>query len=404
MNQTYLSFVVLLFLLLLILYGYIRVKYGFWYHQPVFHAYDLWYYLYPCGIIQHKLPDKNRFTNMESIEFLSLHDAEESKIEKCLNLVQHHYLKNKENTFLPEKQNIIKYFEGHNTKQTPCYLSLYWEDEWLQDINDSGEFVKNKKLVGVMTTRPIYIKLNKDKQQLTAYYVDYLCIHKDYRKKGYAPQIIQTHHHHQRHKSPHVHISLFKRENELTGIVPLCVYSTLGFSMKGWKTPQDVSGPDKILECSSQNMRYLLEFMRETEDMFDITITPEISNILALINSRNIYIYFVLDTVSDKVMAVYFFRNTCVSIEKDSKIINCFASICRKDYNEEAFAYGFKKALFMIPMMDYLFLSVEDISHNNKIIDNLKKKNKVEITNPTAYFFYNFAYPTFTSDKVFVIT
>lgn len=404
MNEFHMYIIIIVLVIILFIYGYIRIKYGFWYYQPVFHAYDFWYYLFPCGIIQHELPEKNRFTNIDAIEFLSLANADESTMDKVVHFIQTNYLQNTDNKFHPEKHNIIKYFAGHGESIHPCFLSLCWEEEFLQDIDSSGELVKNKKLVGIMTTRPLYIKFKKDKSQLVAYYVDYLCVHKDYRKKGYAPQIIQTHHYHQRNKNPGVHVSLFKRENKLTGIVPLCVYSTYGFSMKGWKKPLDIPSTDKILECSSQNIRYLLEFMRETADLFDITMTTEIANILELINSRNMYIYFVLDIASDKVMSAYFFRNSCVTIQKDCKIISCFASICRENYIDDAFVYGFKCALFMIPMMDYLFLAVEDISHNKKIIDNLQIKNKVDVVSPTAYFFYNFAYHPFSSDKVFFVS
>lgn len=58
----------------------------------------------------------------------------------------------------------------------------------------------------------------------------------------------------------------------------------------------------------------------------------------------------------------------------------------------------------MIPMMDYLFLTVEDTSHNKKLIDNLQIKNKATVVSPAAYFFYNFAHETFPSNKVLVIS
>ena len=386
--------------LLLIRYAYLRLKYGFWYYQPVFHAYDFWYYFFPCGIIQHELPNKNRFTNTDAIEMIYWDNISESTSDKCVDFLQKNHLKNDGNEFKPEKQNIIKYFTGHS-KKTPCFLSLYWKDEW---THNPDEIVKDKKLIGMATARPLYIKFKKDEQSIVAYYVDYLCIHKDYRKKGYAPQIIETFYYNQRRATPNIHVSLFKRENVLTGIVPLCVYSTYGFSMKGWKKPLEIPSSEKIVECSSQNIKYVVEFMRETESSFAITISPEIINILELLQSRNIYIYFTLNSETNTIMSVYFFRNTCVSLEKDCKILNCFASICREKYSDEAFAYGFKCAIFMIPMMDYLFLTVEDTSHNKKLIDNLQIKNKATLVSPAAYFFYNFAHETFPSNKVLVIS
>ena len=41
----------------------------------------------------------------------------------------------------------------------------------------------------------------------------------------------------QSHLNKNIVVSLFKRENELTGIVPLCVYSTYGFSVNKWSKP-----------------------------------------------------------------------------------------------------------------------------------------------------------------------
>ena len=49
------------------------------------------------------------------------------------------------------------------------------------------------------------------------------------------------------------------------------------------------------------------------------------------------------------------------------------------------------------------FAAIENISHNNIIIQNIKLKTQPLIISPTAYFFYNFAYPTFKSNKVFII-
>ena len=48
--------------------GYIRVKFGFWALQPVFHVYNLTYLIWPPGIINHDLPEKNKYTNFKNIE------------------------------------------------------------------------------------------------------------------------------------------------------------------------------------------------------------------------------------------------------------------------------------------------------------------------------------------------
>ena len=49
-------------LIILFVMGYIRVKFGFWALQPVFHVYNLSYMIWPPGIINHNLPEKNKYT------------------------------------------------------------------------------------------------------------------------------------------------------------------------------------------------------------------------------------------------------------------------------------------------------------------------------------------------------
>jgi hypothetical protein len=49
------------------------------------------------------------------------------------------------------------------------------------------------------------------------------------------------------------------------------------------------------------------------------------------------------------------------------------------------------------------FCAIENVSNNNIILNNIIKKTKPLIISPTAYFFYNFAYPTFDSEKVLII-
>jgi hypothetical protein len=53
---------------------------------------------------------------------------------------------------------------------------------------------------------------------------------------------------------------------------------------------------------------------------------------------------------------------------------------------------------------NYVFSSKWSIGlHNDIIIENLKLKTAPLIVSPTAYFFYNFIYSTFSSKKVFIL-
>jgi hypothetical protein len=84
------------------------------------------------------------------------------------------------------------------------------------------------------------------------------------------------------------------------------------------------------------------------------------------------------------------------------EVLSCFASISKT--SDEIFIQGFKISFWKIAAENYFgFSAIEEISDNYIIINNIKKKTNPTIISPTAYFFYNFAYPTFKSDKVFIL-
>ena len=394
----YLSYILFFgILIIFLIYIYVRIKYCFWVLQPVFHIYDFGYMFNPPGIIQHSLPEKNKYTNFKDIDTIVFSELTSIQKTRFTNLIKTNYLQNKDNIFSPQTENIIPYFIGHNDKS---FISFFYKDEYMLDTK-KGTMITDRQIVGAMTSRPLNIIIkNTKEQQFRAYYVDYLCVDKLYRKKGIAPQIIQTHHHNQRHLNKNIIVSLFKREDELTGIVPLCVYSTYGFSVDNWIKPNDLSGEYKLLEINNTNFRFVYDFMRANNSMFDIIINADISNILELIKTKNIFVYAVL--CDENIICCYFYRKSCVQIDKGLEVLSCFASICNCD--ENIFIQGFKISFWKIAAENFFgFCAIENLSNNNIIINNIILKTKPLIISPTAYFFYNFAYTTFNSEKVLII-
>ena len=395
----YLSYILFFSVLtIFLIYIYIRLKYGFWFSQPVFHVYDLIYIFKPPGIIQHDLPEKNKYTNFKNIETIIFPELSELKKTRLVNFIRSNYLQNKENVFSPQSENIIPYFTGHNTKP---FVSFYNEENLMLDLK-KGTMIEDTKIIGIMTSRPIHIAINNNDKdaKFDAYYVDYLCVDKMYRKKGIAPQIIQTHEYNQRHLNKNIVVSLFKREDELTGIVPLCVYLTYGFSVNKWTKPPELHASYKLLEINAQNFHFLFDFIKHNSKKFGIVINAEVTNIIELIKTKNIFIYVIL--LDDEIICAYFYRKSCTFIEKNMEVLSCFASINNTD--NSTFIQGFKISFWKIAAENFFgFSAIEEISHNHIIIDNLKIKTAPLIVSPTAYFFYNFAYPTFSSDKVLII-
>jgi predicted GNAT family acetyltransferase len=396
----YLSYVLCLGVIIIFtIYLYIRLKYGFWVLQPVFHIYDFGYMIRPPGIIDSSLPTKNKYTNFKDIETIIFSGLTSIQKQRFVNLIKGNYLQNKDNIFSPQSENIMPYFIGHNDKS---FISFFYNDEHMLNLK-KGTMITDRKIIGAMTSRPIHIEINNNGDRdakFNAYYVDYLCVDSLHRKKGIAPQLIQTHHYNQRQLNKNIIVSLFKREDELTGIVPLCVYSTYGFSVNTWTKPPELSAEYKVLEINSQNYRFLLDFIINHSKQFDIVIHVESTNILELLKTKNIFINAIL--CDEKIIACYFFRKSCVEVEKGLEVLSCFASISNCEDN--IFIHGFKISFWKIAAENFFgFSAIENISHNNILINNIMLKTKPLIISPTAYFFYNFAYPTFKSEKVLII-
>jgi hypothetical protein len=195
-------------------------------------------------------------------------------------------------------------------------------------------------------------------------------------------------------------VSLFKREDELTGIVPICAYDTYVFSAEKWS----VSGLTPVmLKCDKQNMYHLFDFIQTNKSIFNLTILLEIGPLLELVTTNNVIIYMQMDLASVAIQSVYFFRKSCTYVSDKEEVLACFASI-QGNTNKEDFVRGFKTAVCTIQKesSEYKYVSIERISHNADIIDNLIKKTPAQISK-TAYFFYNFVYQTFKSDKVLIL-
>ena len=393
-----LGFIVLCIILLFV---YIRLKYKFWALQPVFHFYDIYYWFINVGVIRTELPEKNRYVNLQKITTKLFENIDELTVKQFVLLIRLNYLRNNENKFEPKKENILPYFVGHNTKS---FWTYFMEPELLID-NKTGKTIEEKRIISVMTSRPLHVKINNGRKDATfdVYYVDYLCVHRESRKKNIAPQMIQTHEYNQSHNNRNICVSLFKREEELTGIIPLTVYKTYCFNMRNWRQPDNLEARTTILTGDKQNMYYLYNFMNEMKNNWDIMIYPEISNLMELVRTNNLFVKMLV--VDGDIEAVYIFRKTCTFIEKEKEIISCIVSIKGTKMKISEFIKGFKVSLWSIikDHKNFGYLTIEDISDNTCIINNISIKTHPLVVSPSAYFFYNFAYSPFKSEKCLII-
>ena len=402
--------------IIVIFFLYVRLKYKFWALQPVFHFYDVYYWFINVGVIRKELPKKNKYVNLKNIVTKEFEKIDEVTKKQIVTLIRLNYLRNGENIFNPKKENIDAYFMGHNAS---TFWSYFSEKEMLID-NKTGKIIEENKIIGVMTSRPLHVKMNSSKDSsFDVYYVDYLCVNKDWRKKNIAPQLIQTHEYNQSYNNKNICVSLFKREEELTGIIPLTIYKTYCFPLKNnLIRDNELDARIKLLTGDKLNIYYLYNFINEMtrneinertrngkngKKKFDITIYPEISNIVELIESKNMFIKMLV--IGGNIEAVYIFRKTCTYIENEKEILSCIGSINGNILTNEEFIKGFKMSLWSIikDNKNFKYVMVEDISENMCIINNICIKTHPIAISPMAYFFYNFAYNSFKSGRCLII-
>jgi hypothetical protein len=176
--------------------------------------------------------------------------------------------------------------------------------------------------------------------------------------------------------------------------------------MSKWNKPTDLLPYVSLIECCNKTIfQHLLEFLKETTHLFDICAIVEMTNILELLKQKKIFIYFILKEEEEEILSAYFFRKS------STNFLSLFGSInqCK---NEELFIHGYKVALSQIVLSShksnkhgsgFQYTGIENISHNNKIIENLLKKNKPIKIKTEMYFFYNFAYQMFKPNKVLIL-
>lgn len=407
----YLPYIVLTILCIYILYvAYFRYTLGFWAVQPVYHNYGLFGGFRRQGVICKDLPERNRYTNFENIQtipFTAVLSAQSFTKNRWNKFLCEHFLNQVvpggKNNFVPTEAFLCPQFQGHNAE---CYVSFYKEAVKKMNV-DKNTVINDEEIVGTISTRPVHIHIHNGdpRAKFDAYYVDYLCVHKNRRRKGLAAQLIQTHEYNQSYANRQISVSLFKKElSWVRGIVPLCVYRTYGFSVKKWTKPPSIPPTDgtTLIDIGVQNMNLLWDFLKEmeTDKVFDISVKPDIGNMMELVKTNNIFIKAILQ--NSVVCAAYFFKKTCVFIEDILEILTCYASIksASADLTDKVFVHGFNISFWDIAAKySFGYCAVENISHNHIIIEGLVRKTSPSVVNPNAYFFYNFAYKEFKDTK-----
>jgi hypothetical protein len=379
--------------MLLSLFLFIKIKFRFWSTQPVFHIYNVKHWIAPCGIVQHDSPPITKYYDYQIYNDIYTNIPAEKKA-LMVSLIRRFFLYKRDVKYTPSTSDIFDYFESQNDNS---YISLCFE--YLCEYNKTTNTYKNpKKLVGCMSSRTLECKIHD--QTIKTSYVDFLCVHKNYRKKGYAPKIIYTHYKKSRDAGAHP-IFLFKREGNINFIVPLTVYYAYAFSSKIWNRV-NVNLPSNVtcVLVTAVNIELLFHFFREIKNSFTCFISPVYSNLKYQVTKGLLIPVLLMD--KETPIGCYFFKNPQTSYN-GRKSIECLASYITPGL-EAIFTDSFSNAITLVRrQIPFEMFIIENISNNNYIIKEILKKSNALWKVPMAYYFYNFIYRPFFSPNVFLL-
>ena len=387
----------------LIISAYIKINMKFWHSQPVFHIYNLKYWLKPPGFINRTAPVGNKFVNLINNSLLIFNDETKNtlQIKKIGQFIKAYYIIHPKATYTPSESDILDYLQSTNH---PAYFNIYTEPRMLFSPTDT---VVDDELIGVTSARVLNITI-KGSIKFPAYYVDHLCVKPGYRKKNIAPQMIQTFYYNVARNNPKVNAYMFKREGQLNAIVPLICYDTHHFDISIFSADSLLTANLSVIHITAQSLNVFTNFIKEHMDKFDCMVLPDVSNLLHLIKSDKLWLYAVLKE-NGEIIAAYVFRPLELYYE-GQKTIECIAIIsnCKKDILLAGFNMALiesqNKSMKISQRLNGVLL-IEETAHSKSVIQGLLNNftSLRKYMSPTAFFLYNYACYSFIKDRTLLI-
>ena len=380
MFNNFFNIIIIIGIIIFLCIGFFKLKYPFWSRQPVFHYHKLNYWLFPPGIIQESLPEKNKFYDYD-IEFYNMNNVPTEKKTLFTNFIREHFLPNYSEFYTPDDDAIMDNFLHHNDKS---FISLK---------------IYENKLLSCMTSKPLECYLDGNKMIIN--YVDYLCVHDKYRKKNYAGKQIYTHYCHTRNKSNNI-VSFFKRENRNTMIVPFTVYKNYLFKHDNWVLDCDFKLPNlNIVFINKTNMNKFYQIFSESKKNFKYFISLNLGHIFYLIEKNHIMVLALM--INETLQGYYVFKNPYTTYN-GKKSLEFVSSYVNKNIDEKIFTLGFLISLNLVSKdIQSEIVFIENISNNNIILKLLLEKYKPVNTYVNSCYFYNFAYLPKESKDIFCL-
>ena len=306
----------------------------------------------------------------------------------------------------------FKYFDscfyGHNCNS---FLTIYSEDcnyeiyNLTKNINSNSNQDNEKvfeNLDGVISCRPVNLTI-KNLTKIPVYYIDFLCVNKNKRKKGIAPKLIQTHEYNQRRLNKNIQVSLFKREGELVGIVPLVIFKNYFYNISIQLTSlsSQTFSQIKYVFVNKNNFYLFINFIIQYYYLFDCVAIVEPSNILQLIESEHIFI--IIGIIDGNIISSFIFKDFNLTYESE-KILELSCSLIHPDYLSYIVELFSNSLSFINKKLLAKYLSIESISNNCLLLQSFENINLLpKSTSQVAYFLYNYSLSPILPEKSFIL-
>ena len=365
------------------------IRHPFWSRQPVFHFHKFWLWFRNNTVINKTFDIQKKYYTPTSIQFYTTYTIPKDVEDSMVDLIQTHYLQERNVMYEPTKEGIMTYFKGCNND---CFFSLFYGNNW--DKNN---------LQGVLTSRPLLMTLEKNIKH-NVDYVDYLCVHKEHRKSGVSPKLIHTYSvHTQQQAKCDDKIYLFKREGETTSYIPLVVYPSFYYDLKYWNDNTCFPKPYKLTQINDGNKRLLLNYLTKHpfSTQFNCVVQNDLGNLEELIK-EDIIIPFVIHN-DDDIICVYFFRNGYM-FYNNKKILDNIGSVLFYPEFKEFFELGFKKSVVKLRDTDeYSYINIEGLAHNSILLKSINTKYRPLNTEYYSYYLFNFVRRPFLNTETFIL-
>lgn len=394
------SYIIIFFLIFSVLFAIIycfsiKIKYPFWYLQPVCHTFTFSKknkVLTPIS----NVPIKTKFYNPNNIKTFNLQLLNEENKKTLLDFLQCFYI-DTENHYFYELT-----FNSFNSYFDKCIfdtlVSIYYNHSTIE-LEKQGKFDLQKNIIGIYFSKPIlFFYNNKNEHQNISnnienivFYWDFFATNPKKSTEHICRELFQTNEFNQRQIYSKYKISCFRKEIDLCGgVIPFVKFKIYTYYLDNfYPTNNNLHYNFRKITKKDFNLLNDVLFIF-SKSIFSYCILPSFDNLLQMINSNMYFIFGIFDDEKEnQLMNIYIFKNNFTNYEFCGKSIECLGgiNICN---NNDIFLFGFHKCCEYFVNSDFGLLHVSCNSHLTQIIPTIPLQKKTEFD--CGFYFYNMHY------------